>query len=114
MASASWAACEVEDVVDMVDSEIESLEIRKDCDKKVNDAGSCALSKVIRLAKDGKDADEIREECEDGVSGGGEVKQTRLYCCNGYGAKICPMVVMTAVGSVCHCQGVPGNGFVCQ
>lgn len=122
VAAPAWAACEIEDIVDMVDDGLERREIRKDCGGEVLDAGSCSFSKVYRLADDGMDADEIRDECEGGGAADpgrgadpGPGAQSQLWCCNPYnGMKVCPMVVQMPLGSMCQCGGVPGAGLVCQ
>lgn len=118
MATPVWSACEIEDVVAMVEDEESSKDIRADCDRKVVDAGSCSLTKVIRLAEEGQDGDEIRDECaSDGGDDDGTVTPpppSRLSCCNPYtGAKVCPMVIAGPVGTVCSCQGIQGAGVIC-
>lgn len=110
------AACEIEDIVDMIEEGAEPAEIRKDCDREVVDAGNCSIYKVVRLAdKDGLDADEIREQCSGGGPEGTVMNPgQQLYCCNAYnGVKVCPMGIALPVGSVCTCSAAPGAGVVC-
>ena len=39
----------------------------------------------------------------------------RLYCCDAYGNKYCPITVNPGpVGSPCWCSGVPGTGQMCR
>lgn len=113
----AWAACEIEDIVEMVEEGVKSAEIRQDCDREVVDAGSCSIYRVVRMAeKEGLDADEIREKCSGGGTNGTVVNppSPQLYCCNVYtGTKVCPMGIALPVGSVCTCSAAPGSGVVC-
>ena len=39
----------------------------------------------------------------------------RLYCCDSYGNRYCPIVVNPGpVGSACGCSGLPGWGVICR
>lgn len=36
-----------------------------------------------------------------------------LFCCNAWGARVCPLMNLVPVGSPCMCPGVPGVGSTC-
>jgi hypothetical protein len=65
-----WAACDVYEVIEMIDDGESRSDIRDACDNKISDA-PCSVGKVYKLYdNDGMDEDEIIEDCQGG--GGGD------------------------------------------
>ena len=61
-----WAACDVYEVIEMIDDGESRSDIRDACDNEISDA-PCSLGKVYKLYdNDGMDEDEIIEDCQDG------------------------------------------------
>ena len=105
IASPAYASCEVEEVVELVvDEDLSRRMIKEECDNRVEDAGKCSLSRVIRYAKRDMSADEIYEKCS-GESNSGRSNQPRMAtrCDTPYGS--CPLIYSAApVGGSCWCR----------
>lgn len=56
--------CDVIDVVEMLKDGLDRTQIRGECGGKV-DAGTCTLTKVVRLAKRGLSESDIEDVCSD-------------------------------------------------
>ncbi len=108
--SPAIAACDVEDVVEMVEDDLSRSEIRKECDRKVNVDG-CSLTKTMRLARDGYDVDEIYEACEGrGTSRNPDGGRRARYCSTPYGTCVITMG-RVYVGEPCFCTGYYGTAW---
>jgi hypothetical protein len=68
-----WAACDVYEVIEMIDDGESRSDIRDACDDEISDA-PCSLGKVYKLYdNDGMDEGEIIEDCQ-GDGGGDEME----------------------------------------
>ncbi len=106
----AYASCEVEEVIELVGEELSRTMIKEECDNRVVDAGRCSLSKVIRYAKRGYDAEEIYDKCEEKIADDKSDSPGRNFasaCYTNFGS--CPMRVALPVGSSCICYTYSGN-----
>lgn len=118
-AIAASGGCDIADVVYLAQRENATREkIRAEC-RSVRDARDCALTKIIRLAKDGMDEDEIAEQCRgDRTSGSGGARQSKqqdprpsfaTFCATPSGS--CPLMVPMPAHAQCYCTGPWGTYY---
>lgn len=103
------ASCDVEEVIELVDEGLSRKMIKEECDNRVEEAGRCSLSRVIRHAKRDMLADDIYDKCSGSSKFSGSKGPAQATRCNtAYGS--CPLVFGTGpVGSSCWCQFAYGR-----
>ena len=112
IASPASASCDVEEVVELVvDEELSRRMIKEECDNRVEDAGKCSLSRVIRYAKRDMSADEIYEKCSgESTTQGSNQPRMATRCDTPYGS--CPITIGSGpVGGSCWCQFWNGTAY---
>ena len=111
IASPAFASCEVEEVVELVAEELSRRMIKEECDNRVQDAGKCSLSRIIRYAKRDMSADEIYEKCSGSSSTQGSVQpRMATRCDTPYGS--CPITFGAGpVGGSCWCRFWNGTAY---
>src|SRR5262245_25349792 len=92
----SSGRCEIADVVFMIKKErMKPDQVRKECGSSVRNAGSCTMTRILRLADEGMDEDDIADQCRgrrsDVPGPGTNNPRVASICATPAGA--CPMVV---------------------
>jgi hypothetical protein len=104
------AACEIEDVLEMVDEDLSKREISSECQNQISDAPNCSVRKVIKLASDGYDTEEIITKCSGGERnppglgdpGPGPMPQSSNICQTSF--MWCALGQAAPPGTPCYCN----------
>lgn len=104
------ADCTAEDVVDLLDQDYTTKQIREECQGQIN--SSCSIIKIKRLYNEGYNTEEITSQCTFGAESSNNIYQTpdstpARVCVTNYGA--CPMVVSMPRGMSCYCSTGMGS-----
>ncbi len=99
-------SCDIGDVIALTEEERSASDIRAECNGRITGAGSCTLTRVMRLAKDGMSEDEIRGLCRDAAGSDRQAPlspRTATYCQTNFG--VCPLTsgMPGPPGGPCYC-----------
>lgn len=118
-------ACEIDDIIEMVNEGKSSSDISKECTGKVSDATACTVRKIVRLANDGNTKQQISAQCansslrENPLPQTGQIPPTQPINVPPQPSNVCQTPSFWCAlpqaaypGTPCYCGWPPINGVI--